>query len=335
MTDYEDSQWQEKLLKDGKIYSICPTISLDIEIGDVVVGGLVAKQKIEKVFFLLSQTKIGQKLLSEGLKSDVKIIIDDKNFIGRESTNAYLWKNNIYMRSSMSSAELSLILVHELMHIQQNSYDIGVKHIHELRLDQAIQLEWAFEAEAYAVSAQFALELANRSKDAPKDSWTSYDAMQALKVEIPDAYLIACAISNIEDIYNGKHMALQFIMFYSDDYTRNIYANYMLAHFNRIKALDKIMVNARSYKKELPKGTIKDKFNYLGKAYLKEHAPESDLSNSKYYSAMPKQVKNRIVEFYQNLSLITHFRQKRAVKNIPSYSKADIAPKIYIPKNSN
>ena len=324
--------WNEVLEEGGNKYSISSKISLELDIAcDEDVDTI--KDNFDQAFFMLSQTVIGRHLLTKAKEHGVTIIVGNKDSFSdkEEHINAYITGLEIHMRAEQNPAHIAITLAHELIHLQQNEYQKNIEYLSDLRLDQAIILEWATEAEAYAASAQFALELANPPKDAPSNIWHSDIAMEELKHIDSVSYEIA-SLMHGSNIYDGQHMAIQFMMFYSNLSAREVYAEHMLEHFNKVRGLGNDLLDILSYKKKLDKKSIKGEFNYLGKAYLKEHIPELDIFSEEYYSAMPTAVKKKVIEFYDDLPLLTHFFQKRAVKKLPTYNQEDINSRIKVYK---
>ena len=330
---FKKIDWSIEYIYNGDSYLTLPVLSIPVKIESKIKNNADISKKIKEAFFLLSQTCIGNELLVTAQEQDVKVICDDDAFKDEDEIKAMFWQGDIYIRSDDNLEDLALSLVHELMHVKQRKQDILKVAGVTLRLDRAIQREWAIEAEADAAMAQFALELSKKQPEAPLSAWTSNKVLDVLQNKDALSYLVTQAVSE-DSIWNGHHMAIQFELFYSNPYLRREYAKRRLDDFVKLKLKESFEFNVFLYRNDITEKEISNAFNYLGKPYLSKHVPHMNLLSGRN-AAMPKNIKEDIINFYSGGFRLSHIFQRQAVKKIETYRDEDIAPKIYIGKPKN
>lgn len=268
------------------------------------------RQKLQEVLDLLAQSPTGRSLMEEGVRKGYKILLEDLQ--GGYGFADCVRTKTIVLNRNFPAEGMVLTLAHELAHVRQVEQSGMTTHKGAYRLDEAVRVTFAQEADAFAHSVQVALELEKKGVDKPflelyrRSSFVSHVA-KLFAQEKP------------EMLDNGAIMAFAFETFYLHDPRRVKYA----AGLVRDVANDVNRQEIKTGKRQLALGkafnaaVLKGKFQFKGKSYLDEHLPDMDLESA-HYSGVPDGVKQVANILYEHATDATE-ADRKALADMPVY----------------
>ena len=253
----------------------------------------VDRQKLQDVLTLLAQSPTGRSLMEEGQRNGYKILLEDMQ--GGYGFADCVTTKTIVLNRNFPAEGMVLTLAHELAHVRQQETAQIKSHKGAYRLDEAIRITFAREADAFAHSAQVALELERKGMGG---AYQEFFRRSSFVAHVSKLF----AQEKPEMLDNGAIMAFAFETFYLHDPRRVKYA----AGLVRDVAGDVQRQQVRTGISKLALGqafnsaVLKGKFLFNGKPYLDEHTPDLDLS-SPHYSGVPQRVKDVTNVLYERL----------------------------------
>ena len=271
--------------------------------------------KLQAVLDLVVKSETGRELLTEAQKHGYKIMLEDL-------TGGYGFvdcvKNKIIVLNRNFPAEgIALTLAHELAHVRQKETGGIETHMGAYRMDEAVRVMFAREADAFAHSVQLALELKKQGIDGP------YQELYKRNSFVAHVSMLM-AHEKPEMLDNGAIMAFAFETFYLHDPRRVTYAKLLVktvaadVHRQEVKTGTRKLALGKAFNAAVLKG----KFRHKGKSYLDEHLPELDLE-APHYSGIPARLRDAVNIIYERAEGLTE-ADKKALENMPAY-RADPA----------
>ena len=268
------------------------------------------REKLQEVLSLLAQSPTGRALMEEGVRKGYRILLEDIQ--GGYGFADCVRTKTIVLNRNFPAEGMVLTLAHELAHVRQEEQAGITMHKGAYRLDEAVRVVFAQEADAFAHSVQVALELERKGIEKPykelyrRSSFVSHVARLFVQ-EKP------------EMLDNGAIMAFAFETFYLHDPRRVKYA----AGLVRTVINDVNRQEVETGKRHLALGRVfnaavlKGKFLFNGKPYLDEHLPDMNLDEA-HYSGVPARVKQVVNVLYERAEEATD-ADRKALADMPVY----------------
>lgn len=268
------------------------------------------REKLQAALNYLAQSPTGCDLLLEASKHGYKIALDDMEggygFADCVSTKL------IVLNRAFSPESMALTLAHELAHVRQHEVAGLNSHKGAYRLDEAVRVTFAREADAFAHSVQVALELERTGEGGPYQELFRRGSFVAHVARL-------FAQEKPEMLDNGGIMAFAFETFYLHDPRRVKYAEGLVKDVAREAQKQEVSTGTAQLAlgQAFNSAVLKGLFVFRGLPYLEQHAPEIDLEQA-HYSGVPSSIRNAVNILYERIDGLPE-QDRRALAATPVY----------------
>ncbi len=259
------------------------------------------KKTFEDALFLLSQSDTGRDILKRMTKAGYVIEFDESRTSSMGAGGLCDPSSKKIILAPTTDAEyLALVIGHEAVHaLQYTVNDIFPNSSHTPQT--AIKLSFSIEADAYAQQTQIALELAYGSPYGPKNQFKTKGPLQQMRKRFKNIVEAAeKTLTKEENLNNGAAVAAAFEAFFDSITLRSFYEDNHINWINFVapQIIDKFDELGNNFQSDIKSEEIIKKLKHKGKSYLKEHAPNIDMNDSKH-SGLTKTTQKQILKFYK------------------------------------